>query len=174
MKTTWCSAVLLGSILLSCPLAAKAAAIELQAEPTSSAPASPPAAVPAPTPAPTPAPVAPATKIAPPPAGKGQIVFFRPFELLGLALSFDVREGEADLGHLSLGRYLVIVSEPGTHTYSMRSEAKTSVTLEIESGETYYVKQTMTVGFLVHRPNLTPSDEASFDAAADKLKEMQP
>jgi len=44
------------------------------------------------------------------------------------------------------------------------------LTMEIEAGETYYVQATVTMGLLAFRPNLSPSDQATFDGMADKLK----
>ena len=105
-----------------------------------------------------PAAAAPATnsKVGTPPEGKGPIVF--------------VREGETELGKLRNGNYFVLPVDPGTHQYTVHSEAKDVLTLEVEAGETYYVQGTITMGVLAGRPNLSPSDQAAFDALAPKLK----
>lgn len=105
-----------------------------------------------------------------PPEGKGQIVFFRPSKFAGAAVGFVVREGETDLGKLRSGNYFIAAVEPGTHQYTVHSEAKDVLTLEVEAGETYYVQGSIAMGFMVGRPNLSPSDQAAFDAAAPKLK----
>ena len=153
------------------PEATAAAEAEVQTE-QSAAPADAEAATPA-TPAAAPeAATAPATtgKIAPPPEGKGQIVFFREKKFAGAAVRYKVREGETELGKLSSGTYFVHVTEPGTHEYTVHSEAKDLLPLEVEPGETYYVIGSISMGFMVGRPNLSPSDQAAFDAMSAKLK----
>lgn len=105
-----------------------------------------------------------------PPEGKGQVVFFRPSKFAGAAVGFIVREGSNELGKLRSGNYFIAAVEPGTHQYVVHSEAKDALTLEVEAGETYYVQGTIAMGFMVGRPNLSPSDQAAFDAAAPKLK----
>jgi hypothetical protein len=144
-----------------------------------------PAPTQAPTPEPTPAPAATATAPAPvamfshglfgpPPAGKGQVVFFRKGGLVGAAIVYKVREGTTAYGTLSPGRYFVVVTDPGKHTYVVHSEAKDEMTLEVEEGETYYAEGTVAMGVLVGRPNLTPSNEIAFNAIAKKLKLAKP
>lgn len=112
--------------------------------------------------------------IAPPPAGKGQVVFFREKKFAGAAINYKVREGEAELGKLSSGTYFVHLTEPGAHEYTVHSEAKDILNLEVEAGETYYVIGSITMGFMAGRPNLSPSDQAAFDGMAGKLKPAKP
>lgn len=104
------------------------------------------------------------------PEGKGQIVFFRPSRFAGGAIGFKVREGTTELGKLRSGRYFVAAIEPGIHEYVVHSEAKDVLTMEVEAGETYYVQGTITMGIMAGRPNLSPSDQATFDGMANKLK----
>ncbi|MDR6842861.1 DUF2846 domain-containing protein [Pseudoxanthomonas sacheonensis] len=109
-------------------------------------------------------------KIAPPPAGKGQIVFFREKKFAGSAIRYKVREGEAELGKLSSGTYFVHATDPGAHEYTVHSEAKDILNMEVEAGETYYVIGGVTMGLFAGHPNLSPSDQAVFDGMAEKLK----
>ena len=69
-----------------------------------------------------------------PPEGKGQIVFFRPSKFVGGAIGFKVREGTTELGKLRSGKYFVAAVEPGTHEYTVHSETKDVLTLEVEAG----------------------------------------
>lgn len=108
--------------------------------------------------------------IGPAPEGKGQIVFFRPSKFAGGAIGFKVREGTTELGKLRSGKYFVAAIEPGLHEYVVHSEAKDVLTMEVEAGETYYVQGTITMGIMAGRPNLSPSDQATFDGMANKLK----
>lgn len=117
---------------------------------------------------------APGGLIAAPPAGKGQVVFFREKKFAGGGVNYKVREGENELGKLSSGTYFVHATEPGAHEYTVHSEAKDILNLEVEAGETYYVVGGITMGFLAGRPNLSPSDQAAFDGMASKLKPAKP
>ncbi len=113
-------------------------------------------------------------KIGVPPEGKGQIVFFREKKFAGAAIKYKVREGEVELGKLSSGTYFVHTADPGAHVYTVHSEAKDILNLEVEPGETYYVIGAVTMGFLAGRPNLSPSDETAYAGMAAKLKPAKP
>lgn len=138
-----------------------------------------PAAAPAPTPAPAATP-APAVKAAPAASAgstiatskdKGSVVFFRESKFAGAAVSFKVREGETELGKLSSGNYFVAQLPPGAHEFTVHSEAKDVLHLEVEAGQTYYIQGSISMGFMVGRPNLAPSDEATFNSMKAKLKD---
>ncbi|WP_457096920.1 DUF2846 domain-containing protein [Lysobacter sp. P5_B9] len=149
-------------------LAISGTAFAQQAAEATAAPAATEAATPAV--ASTTAPAATNSKVGAPEANRAKIVFFRPSKLAGAAIGFKVREGETELGKLRSGKYFVANVEPGTHQYTVHSEAKDVLTMEVEAGETYYVQGTITMGFMAGRPNLSPSDQATFDGMADKLK----
>lgn len=76
--------------------------------------------------------------IPPPPAGKGQIVFYRTGTIMGAALGCSVNEGGQKISSLGAGRYFILVTEPGRHEYTVKSEAKDSLALEVEADETQY------------------------------------
>lgn len=105
-----------------------------------------------------------------PVAGKGQIVFYRTGGLVGAAISCNVRENDALIGGLSGGKYFVVQAQPGKHAYTTKSEAKDTLNMEIESGETYYVRCTIGMGVVAGRPNLSPVDKAAFDEKSGGLK----
>lgn len=100
--------------------------------------------------------------IDPPQPGKGQVVFFRPSRITGMAVSFSVREGDNGIGKLTNGTYFVHDADLGTKEYNISSETRDTLRLEIEEGETYYVIQTIGMGILMARPNLTPSTATEF------------
>nr|MBP6751121.1 DUF2846 domain-containing protein [Xanthomonadaceae bacterium] len=112
--------------------------------------------------------------ISAPPEGMGQIVFFRPSKMLGAAIGFIVREGEEELGKLRNATYFVHATAPGQHSYVVHSEAKDVMNIEVEAGETYFVSGSLSMGVLAGRPNLSPSDQSTFEAAAKKLKPSKP
>lgn len=105
-----------------------------------------------------------------PPEGKGQVVFFRPPSIRGMAVSYKVRETDQELGLLSNGHYFVVPTEPGPHAYVVHSEVKDVLNLEVEPGETYYVRGSVEIGIMAGRPNITPVSKAEFDKVAAKLK----
>lgn len=118
---------------------------------------------------------APAVEAAPAAAGEaataatGRIVFFRPKKMMGAAISFKIREGEAVLGKLSNGSFISVDVPAGTHEYYAKSEGKDdTLALEVEPGETYYVMSTISMGVFAGQGNLAPSDQAAFDEANKK------
>jgi hypothetical protein len=109
-----------------------------------------------------------------PSEGMGQIVFFRPSKFVGGAIGYKVRENDTELGKLANGSYFVVQVAPGPHAYVVHSEAKDVLNIEVEAGETYYVIGGVTMGVLAGRPNLSPSDEATFAGIVAKLKPAKP
>lgn len=109
-----------------------------------------------------------------PAPGKGQVVFYRPGSMLGMALGCTVREGEGaaetQVARLGSGKYWVHEAEPGRHAYRTEGEVRDVLNLEIEPGETYFVKCRIGAGIAAGRANLSPSDQAEFGAKAKGLK----
>jgi len=112
--------------------------------------------------------------IMPPPPGKTQVVFFRRNTFVGAALGGRVREGETPIGNLTSGRYFLHVTDPGEHTYTVKTEVTENLTMELEVGETYFVEETVSMGILVGRLNLSPSNSNAFDEAFPKMKPAKP
>jgi hypothetical protein len=110
--------------------------------------------------------------IPPPPAGKGQVVFFRKRTILGTAQWFKVRESGKALGKLTNGAYFIQVTEPGVHTYTatFEPELKDHLTLQVDPGETYFVEGTTTNALVIGAADLSPSDQAAFEKASKGLK----
>jgi hypothetical protein len=107
--------------------------------------------------------------IAPPPPGKGQIVFFRR-SAMGFAVGCQVNENGQRVSGLGAGRYFSTIVDPGPKTYMVSSEAKDVLNLEIEPDETQYVNCKIKMGIMMGRPNLAPSTKAEFDEASKSLK----
>ena len=101
------------------------------------------------------------SRVPAPPAGKGQVIFFRPFGP-GMALNPMVREDTTDVGRVGTSSYFIYVVDPGQHAFSVKSEATDTLHMEVDPGETYYVEETIGMGVLVGRPHLSPSDAAAF------------
>ena len=105
-----------------------------------------------------------------PKAGKGQIVFFRPGGM-GSAIKCTVRENGKMVGRVGAKRYYVIDAEPGVHTFTAKSEATDTVTVQVEPDETAFVKCKIAMGMMVGRPNLSPATDLDF-AKETKLNAM--
>ncbi len=109
-----------------------------------------------------------------PEAGKGQVVFFRPGSLMGAALGCTVHEGDKQVARLGSGKFYVVQAEPGAHLYNTRGEAKDELNLEVEEGETYFVRCNIGMGVAAGRANLSPSDRDAFANKAKGLKMWEP
>ena len=113
-----------------------------------------------------------------PAPGKGMVVFYRPGSLMGAALGCTVREGPQDaeqqIARLGSGKYWVHMAEPGKHAYRTEGEKTDVLNMEIEPGETYFVKCKIGMGIMAGRANISPSDEAEFAKKAKGLKLWEP
>lgn len=105
-----------------------------------------------------------------PKAGTGQIIFFRPGSFVGGALGCTVHEDDKEVARLGSGKYYVISASPGKHQYFTKGEATDRLNLEIEDGETYFVKCNIGMGVVAGRANLSPADRDAFAAKAKGLK----
>ncbi len=95
------------------------------------------------------------------PEGTGQIVFFRPGGA-GFAMGCSVNENGEKISSLGSGRYFVLRTTPGRHEFSVKSEAKDVLALEVEEGETQFAKCKIKMGILMGRPDLAPAKEDEF------------
>lgn len=96
-----------------------------------------------------------------PPAGKGQIVWFRPGGM-GFAIGCSVNEKGQKVSSLGAGRYFIQVADPGRHEFTVKSEAKDVLALEVESDETQYAACKIKAGIMMGRPDISPSSESEF------------
>ena len=87
------------------------------------------------------------------PPGKAVIYIYRP-STLGAAIAYDIRHGDKVVVTMKAMGYYPYVADPGEVELSARTESKASVTLDVKADETYYVKATISMGFLVGRPRL--------------------
>ncbi len=115
-----------------------------------------------------------AAVIAAPPAGKGQVVFYRPGSLMGAAIRCTVRRDGAMIGRSNNGKYFVYVTDPGTAKFTTATEATDTINLEVEADETQYVRCKIGMGVMAGRPNLIPSTKEEFDTKSTKVKLVDP
>ena len=109
-----------------------------------------------------------------PPAGKGQVVFYRKPMVSLVPFNWIAREGKMEICKMVAGTYCVAIVDPGTHTYEVHSEAKDDLTLEVDAGETYYVVGGISMGVIVNHPKISPAQKIDFDALSAKLKPLPP
>lgn len=88
------------------------------------------------------------------PEGVGLVYIYRPFNLIGSGVVYDVKVGETAVTTLSIGGYYPYFAKPGEVELWAKTESKSSVTLDVKAGQTYFVKGTVGVGILVGRPHL--------------------
>ncbi|WDF71255.1 DUF2846 domain-containing protein [Novosphingobium sp. KACC 22771] len=102
--------------------------------------------------------------VPPAPKGKGMVVFYRSATIIGGGISCAVSENSKKISSMGVGRYFVYAAEPGKHSFSVSSEAKDTVTLELEADEVQYVGCRIKMGIMAGRPDLFPAKEADFRA----------
>jgi len=117
-----------------------------------------------------------AIAVPPPPAGKGQVVFFRRRSVLSLGQWFKVRENDKAICKLTNGAYCIVVTDPGTHTYTAKfePEIKDHLTLPVGPGETFFVEGATSKALIVGAADLYPSDQKAFDEASKRLRPAPP
>lgn len=118
-------------------------------------------------------PVAAAPQIAPPPTGMGQVVFYRPSSM-GALISCRVSEAGKVVNRLPPGKYFVHQTTPGVKEYSVKSEAKDVLRVNVEEGETTYARCAIGMGLVAGRPNLSTQSREDFDKRGKKLKLQDP
>lgn len=113
-------------------------------------------------------------RIPAPPAGMGQIVFYRTGSMVGMAMGCQVNEGEgtpdeAKVSSLGNGKYFILQTTPGTHEFWVRNERRDALNLLVEEGETQYVRCKIKMGIMSGRPDIKPSDTAEFVEGSDSV-----
>ena len=88
------------------------------------------------------------------PENAGLVYFYRPSAFFSGGLSYDVKTGETVITTLKNGGYYPYFSAPGEKEFWAKTESKSSVTLDVKAGQTYYIKGEVGVGILVARPHL--------------------
>jgi hypothetical protein len=105
------------------------------------------------------------------PENQGLVVIYRPGGFVGAAVSYDIRVGETPIFTLYNGGYYPYFSKPGEVEFWAKTESRSAVTLDIKAGQTYYIRGTVGIGFLIGRPHLmvVPEDVAEKEISKCKL-----
>ena len=104
-------------------------------------------------------------------AATGTVVFFREKKMMGAAISYKVRENGVELCKLGSGSFCTVKVPVGKHAYVTKTEATDVLNMEVESGETYYVQASISMGVMAGHSNLAPSTKEVFDGMKAKLKD---
>jgi hypothetical protein len=119
-------------------------------------------------------PADPAAAVPAPPAGKGQVVFFRRSSLMGFPYWTNIRENDVAYGKLSNGVYFVQPMDPGPHTFNTSVLGKDALKIEVDPGETYYIEGKITMALVGYTVVMAPSDAASFQKVFKGMKPASP
>ena len=105
------------------------------------------------------------------PTGKALVYIYRSPSFLGGGIFYDIHDGEQKVvTTLRNGGYYPYIRDPGEVEIWGKTESRSSVTLDLKSGDVKYVKGTVGVGFLVGRPSLTVVGN---DVGAAEIKECK-
>jgi Protein of unknown function (DUF2846) len=105
------------------------------------------------------------------PADKGLIYIYRPSSFKGAAVKYTVHVKDKATMRLTNGGYFPYFADLGENEVWAKTEAKSSVTLDVKPGQTYYVKGGVRMGFAVGRPDLSlqPADIGAAEVSECKL-----
>lgn len=87
----------------------------------------------------------------------GLVYLYRSPSFVGSMVSFpvwDEAEKNKDLVVMRNGGYYLHFCSPGKHTFATRSEAKNSLSIDVEPGKVYFVKYSIHMGAFVGRPHI--------------------
>jgi hypothetical protein len=107
-----------------------------------------------------------------PPPGKAQIVFFHPKTEHKAWRGFKLRSGPGKgepIGELPRGVAFVLKTDPGRREFTGTTDFQESLILDLEPGETYYVRAVVGIGKWTGHPDLMPSTREEFEAAEPGL-----
>jgi len=99
------------------------------------------------------------TKTVQVPADKALVYFVRP-NFLGFAVNAAVYDGDKFIGIVPYNQKLPYVTEPGTHTFMVISEAGDFMQAELLAGKTYYAEVVPRMGAWRARFSLDPMTKA--------------
>lgn len=88
------------------------------------------------------------------PGDMGLVYFYRPKKSFNRDLNFTIKANGFKINRLSNGVYFTYIARPGRIQFSTRNEITSYLTIDIEPGQTYYIKGFSRPGCLIARPHL--------------------
>ncbi|MBL4774734.1 MAG: DUF2846 domain-containing protein [Mariprofundus sp.] len=89
-----------------------------------------------------------------PQEGKGLIYIYRPESFIGGGIYYDVHAQGKVLGTLRNGGYFSAYVEPGEVEFWAKTEAKSSVYIEVKSNQMYCIRGGISMGLMIGRAEL--------------------
>ena len=86
---------------------------------------------------------------------KGLVYIYRPLLFTGSGVYFTVKADGESLIELTNGTYKPFFIKPGEVTFEAETIGSAKITIQVNSGEVYYLKGNVIVGPLVGKPILT-------------------
>lgn len=101
----------------------------------------------------------------------GLVYIYRPAKAFGGGVSYDVKANGKVVTTLYSGGYYPYLTDQDEIEFSAKTETTSSVTIGVKAGQTYYLKGTVGIGFLVGRPHLVivPNEIGEKEIAECKL-----
>lgn len=88
------------------------------------------------------------------PDNMGLVYIYRPSHFTGGGMTYDVKSGEDVIISLYNGGYYPYFAKPGVTEFWAKTEARSSVSLVVKAGRTYYIRGTVGWGLFIARPYL--------------------
>lgn len=105
---------------------------------------------------------------------KGMVVFYRISKMRGAAIRFEITDSaKGSIGSLSNGSVIHKNIEPGQYTFTVRTPSmngQDSITLNVETGKTYYIKGEIIWGWPVGRPKFSQMADSAGQADLESIK----
>lgn len=86
------------------------------------------------------------------PQGKALVYIYRPSGFIGAGVRYHVAARGERIVYLTPGGYFPYIAEPGEIEFWAKTEAKETITTDLEPGATYYLKGSVGIGVAVGRP----------------------
>jgi hypothetical protein len=94
---------------------------------------------------------------------KGLVVFYRSKSMKGAAIHMLIKSSDGAAGNLTSGSMFYKYYEPGQRTFDVSTPSVAGsdlITLDIDAGETYFVRGEILMGWPAGRPRLTQEQES--------------
>lgn len=110
-----------------------------------------------------------AASIPPVPAGKGRVYFYRADTMFGAAVTADIKLNNRVVGRSERGSFFYVDENPGKCLVSTSTEVEKQLTFTLGTGETRYVRTSVSLGLLVGRIN---AELVNNDTAKSEIIEL--
>lgn len=93
------------------------------------------------------------------PPDKALVYIYRPSGFIGGGVRYHVSAGVERIVYLKPGGYFPYLAEPGETEFWGMTEARETITNDLEPGRTYYLKGSVGIGIAIGRPRFEFVDE---------------